>query len=75
MEDLVNAGEIGQDQIGVITPYALKLGLFEIYFRALTDLEVKTVDGYQGREKEIIIFSCVRSNPEEMLGSCPIQGD
>jgi senataxin len=28
----------------------------------LSDIEINTVDAYQGREKDIIIFSCVRSN-------------
>ena len=69
VEDLVNAGEIGQDQIGVITPYAAQVrAIRDILPEALTDLEVKTVDGYQGREKEIIIFSCVRSNSEGNVG-------
>jgi superfamily I DNA and/or RNA helicase len=27
-----------------------------------TDIEINTVDSYQGREKEIMIFNCVRSN-------------
>ena len=34
----------------------------------IPDVEVKTVDGFQGREKEVIIISLVRSNPEEEIG-------
>jgi len=52
------------DLIGVITPYEDQVDLI----RQLSDAEVNTVDGYQGREKEVIVVSFVRSNREKELG-------
>jgi senataxin len=54
-------------RVGVITPYAQQLSLLKRLFeRALgprwaAEVDVNTVDGFQGREKDIILFSCVRS--------------
>ncbi|KAF6258495.1 AAA domain-containing protein [Scenedesmus sp. NREL 46B-D3] len=31
-------------------------------------LEIKTVDGYQGREKEVVLFSAVRANTQAQVG-------
>ena len=34
----------------------------------VTGLEIDSVDGFQGREKEAVVFSLVRSNPEGEIG-------
>ena len=68
-EDLLEAGELTKKDIGIITPYAGQVrAIRNSMDEKLDDVEVRTVDGYQGREKEVIIFSCVRSNPEGNVG-------
>ena len=62
-QDYLNAGA-GKDDIGIISPYADQVKLIQ----EKTPVEVKTVDGFQGREKEIIIISTVRSNPHGNIG-------
>ncbi|ASJ01097.1 IGHMBP2 family helicase [Thermococcus gorgonarius] len=52
--------------VGVITPYDDQRDLLSTLLPE--DVEVKTVDGYQGREKEAIVISFVRSNPRGELG-------
>ena len=66
--ELHRMGLSGKD-IGIITPYAaqvklIKQLLVERNFKA----EVNSVDGFQGREKEVIIVSFVRSNDEGEIG-------
>ncbi|MBI4584823.1 MAG: IGHMBP2 family helicase [Planctomycetes bacterium] len=56
-------------EVGVITPYnaqveRLRRRLSEEY----PELEIDTVDGFQGREKEAVVISLVRSNPEGEVG-------
>ncbi|OLP79079.1 Regulator of nonsense transcripts 1 [Symbiodinium microadriaticum] len=70
-----NSPNAGEADIGVISPYAAQVAQIKSAMEAekmsfqepdaRTDAtgcpEVKTVDGYQGREKEVIILSCVRT--------------
>ncbi|PKS09461.1 hypothetical protein jhhlp_004077 [Lomentospora prolificans] len=61
-------------KIGIITPY--KAQLFELrnrfasrYGNDITEtIEFNTTDAFQGRECEIIIFSCVRASPTGGIG-------
>jgi senataxin len=63
-----------QGKIGIITPY--KAQLFELrnrfkarYGEGITDIiEFNTTDAFQGRECEIIIFSCVRASSTGGIG-------
>ena len=61
--DYLNAG-VCEEDIGIISPYADQVKIIQ----ERTPVEVKTVDGFQGREKEIIIISTVRSNEHGNIG-------
>ena len=61
--DYLNVG-LDETDIGIISPYADQVKIIQ----DRTSVEVKTVDGFQGREKEIIIISTVRSNENRNIG-------
>ena len=46
--------------IGVITPYQAQVQLLKSYI-AESDIEVNTVDQYQGRDKSVIVLSFART--------------
>jgi senataxin len=58
--------------VGIISPYAEQVKLLKQTFEAagvrvsghLDDIEIATVDSFQGKEKDIIILSTVRGCPE-----------
>ena len=60
VERLLDAGVRAED-IAVISPYDDQVALIRMMLR-VEGLEIKTVDGFQGREKEVVIVSFVRSN-------------
>ncbi len=66
VEQLLDAGVAAGD-IAVIAPYAAQVRLLR---ERLTQpgLEIDSVDGFQGREKEAVLISLVRSNPQGEIG-------
>ncbi|KAK4404890.1 DNA-binding protein SMUBP-2 [Sesamum angolense] len=64
---LVESG-VQAANVGIITPYAaqvVQLKMLKSKEDKLKDMEISTVDGFQGREKEAIIISMVRSTQRE----------
>ncbi|KAI1804117.1 DNA helicase [Daldinia bambusicola] len=67
VKKLVEAG-VRPEDIAVVTPYNAQLGLLAPLKEAFPGIELGSVDGFQGREKEAVIVSLVRSNPEGEVG-------
>ncbi|HJM67764.1 MAG TPA: AAA domain-containing protein [Candidatus Thalassarchaeaceae archaeon] len=74
---LLSGGDITPHDIGVVTPYSGQVRLLNDLFESAGGreqheryhgLEIKTVDGYQGREKDVIVLSAVRANEAGELG-------
>ncbi|KAM7349984.1 upf1 RNA helicase [Cochliomyia hominivorax] len=64
------------EQIGIITPYEGQRAYLVQYMqyqgslhsKLYQEIEIASVDAFQGREKDIIIMSCVRSNEKQGIG-------
>ena len=74
---LLSGNDITPHDIGVVTPYSGQVRLLNDLFESAGGreqheryhgLEIKTVDGYQGREKDVIVLSAVRANEAGELG-------
>ncbi|KAJ2161325.1 ATP-dependent RNA helicase [Coemansia sp. RSA 552] len=67
---------LSPEQIGVITPYEGQRGWIvhhmaqagSLVSDTYKDVEVASVDAFQGREKDYIIVSCVRNNENQGIG-------
>ncbi|CAO3634803.1 unnamed protein product [Cunninghamella echinulata] len=68
-------------KIGIITPYKQQVSQLKFRFerrfgsKILQMIDFNTVDGFQGQEKDIIIFSCVRASNKINYGSIGFLSD
>lgn len=68
VQTLVDAG-IKPEHIAVVTPYNGQLAILsQMLKERFRGIELGSIDGFQGREKEAIVVSLVRSNPEHEVG-------
>ncbi|KAG1706968.1 DNA-binding protein SMUBP-2 [Nymphon striatum] len=69
VEILVSSG-VNPSHIGIISPYNLQVELIKIKLdnKYGNKIEIKSIDSFQGREKEVIIISFVRSNIKREVG-------
>jgi superfamily I DNA and/or RNA helicase len=66
VQGLLDCGVAAGD-IAVIAPYAAQVRLLREQL-PVPGLEIDSVDGFQGREKEAVVISLVRSNPRAEIG-------
>ncbi|XP_043120975.1 DNA-binding protein SMUBP-2 isoform X2 [Puntigrus tetrazona] len=68
VKSLTEAGVRVKD-IAIIAPYNLQVDLLrQKLSHKYAELEIKSVDGFQGREKEAVVLSLVRSNRKGEVG-------
>ncbi len=76
-DSILQGGDISPNEIGIITPYNGQVRVIHDLMETSggmekggkwNGVEVRSVDGYQGREKEVIILSAVRSNSDGNVG-------
>jgi ATP-dependent RNA/DNA helicase IGHMBP2 len=63
----LQAAGLSPRHIAIIAPYSAQVRWLREQWDA-DDLEIDTVDGFQGREKEAVLISCVRSNSTGEIG-------
>ena len=68
VRDLLKEGDVTSNGVGVITPYRAQLKLIADKIKEFENVSVRTVDGFQGQERDVIVFSAVRCNEHGFVG-------
>ncbi len=67
LQSLLDAG-LSPSDVAIISPYSAQVRLLRERLGKQPQVEVDSVDGFQGREKEAVIVTLVRSNREGEIG-------
>ncbi|KAI0970738.1 AAA domain-containing protein [Xylaria arbuscula] len=57
-----------EQSIAVLTPYTRQLGVLKKKLAGMKNIEVSSIDGYQGREADIVVFVTTRCNTSCNIG-------
>jgi len=75
VQDVFYQRELEVQEVGVVTPYVAQVRVLKRMLKNIVPegqdpelLEVASVDNFQGREKDLIVFSAVRSNRTGTVG-------
>lgn len=63
--DALTKHGVPQEEIGVITPYRAQRSRIKEYLQGF-NVEVNTVDAFQGREKDVVIFSLTATREDSL---------
>lgn len=56
----LSARGVSENNIGIIAPYRAQVNLLK-HTHVNSNLDINTVDQFQGKDKEVILYSCTRS--------------
>ncbi|MFN0118350.1 MAG: AAA domain-containing protein [Elusimicrobiota bacterium] len=65
--DRLKSGGIKSEDVAIITPYVAQVKKLKA-MNVARDVEIGSIDSFQGREKEVVIVSLVRSNSTGEVG-------
>lgn len=75
LEQYMHSGEMQKINVGIISPYKEQIEIlseqllnFDYSIYPVRKVDVKTIDGFQGEERDVIYISLVRSNANSEIG-------
>ncbi|KAM7212712.1 RNA dependent RNA polymerase domain containing protein [Rhypophila decipiens] len=60
--------ELAKQFIAVLTPYTRQVEVLKRELAGISNLEVCSIDGFQGREADVVVFVTVRCNDHGVIG-------